>query len=111
MKKIIITMIAIAFSLSAYSETRTIYVLDEYKSLPSVKKKINELQDVLEREKLSNNVITNIINNYMLNLVPPGTKGVIKGNKFNKEILFHTLSLVSIIYAKAQLYEQKLPYV
>jgi hypothetical protein len=69
------------------------YLLDEYKSLPSVKKKINELQDVLEREKLSNNVITNIINNYMLNLVPPGTKGVIKGNKFNKEIKNYLLSL------------------
>ena len=34
MKKILITMMAIAFSLSAYSETRTIYVLDEYKSSP-----------------------------------------------------------------------------
>ena len=33
MKKLIITMIAIAFSLSAFSRTgHTIYVLDEYKS-------------------------------------------------------------------------------
>ena len=34
MRKILITMVAIAFSLSAFSETRTIYVLDEYKSSP-----------------------------------------------------------------------------
>ena len=34
---------------------------------------------------------------------------VLKYSKFNNEFLFHTLSFESILYAKAQLYEQKFP--
>ena len=45
------------------------YLLNEYKECKSVK---NETK----KKEL-------ILNDYILNLIPPGTKGVIRGNKFN----------------------------
>ncbi len=60
-----------------------IQLLDKYKKSRSVKKKINNLESILTKYNLENNIIQNIINDYTPALIPPGTKGVIRGNKFN----------------------------
>lgn len=58
-------------------------LLNEYKKCKSVKNRINTLEKVLKDRNIEKNEIEVIINNYILELIPAGTKGVIKGNKFN----------------------------
>lgn len=58
-------------------------LLDEYKECKSVKNKINTLEEILKKHRISNNKKEKIINDYLVELIPAGTKGVIKGNKFN----------------------------
>jgi len=55
----------------------------EYNECKSVKKEIKILESILDKyidEKVKNQ----IIKEYFIKLIPPGTKGVIRGNKFNK---------------------------
>lgn len=59
------------------------YLLDEYKECKSVKNEIDKLIQILEKHKINDNKIDLIIKDYTPNLVPAGTKGVIRGNKFN----------------------------
>ena len=54
----------------------------EYKDCISVKNKIKKLSDVLG-EFNDEETIQKIIEKYLLELIPAGTKGVIRGNKFN----------------------------
>jgi hypothetical protein len=59
-------------------------LFDEYKKCESVENKINELVSILNKYKIDDNTINKIIDDYLpLNLIPPGTKGCIKGIKFN----------------------------
>ena len=58
-------------------------LLDDYKKCISVKNKIKTLSDILEKHKIDNDKKESIINEYYSELIPPGTKGVIRGNKFN----------------------------
>lgn len=58
-------------------------LLDEYKECKSVKNKINTLEEILKKHRINNNKKEKIINDYLVELIPAGTKGVIKGNKFN----------------------------
>ena len=58
-------------------------MLKDYKNTRSVKNKIKELECILKNNKVSKNKRKHIIEDYTLNLVPSGTKGVLKGNKFN----------------------------
>ena len=61
----------------------------EYKESKSVIKKIDKLEKILSK-KLS---IKDTIEEIILEIVPPGTKGVIKGLKFNKIIKTYINSL------------------
>jgi hypothetical protein len=58
-------------------------LLDEYKKCKSVKNSVNKLTDVLQKHKISENKQKLVVNDYLSELIPAGTKGVIRGNKFN----------------------------
>jgi hypothetical protein len=58
-------------------------LLDEYKECKSVKNKIYTLDKILEKFHITNDKKELIINDYLSELIPAGTKGVIRGNKFN----------------------------
>lgn len=53
-------------------------LLDEYKECKSVKNKINVLEEILEKHNIKNEKKEAIIKNYLLELIPAGTKGVIR---------------------------------
>jgi len=57
-------------------------LMNEYRNCPSVRNEINKLGQVLEKYT---DIETNkkIIEEYLSELIPAGTKGVIRGNKFN----------------------------
>lgn len=59
-------------------------LIEEYKKCKSVKETINKLKLVLEKNKIEQIKQELICNDFFINLIPPGTKGVIKGIKFNK---------------------------
>ena len=54
----------------------------EYKECNSVKNEIKKLSDILEKYT-DEEAKQKIIQEYLLQLIPAGTKGVIRGNKFN----------------------------
>ena len=70
-------------------------LIEEYKKCPSVKRSINKLNNVLLSEYVNEEIRKNILDKYLLELIPAGTKGVIRGNKFNKiiENLIHSFDL------------------
>ena len=49
----------------------------------SVKNKIDTLTKILQKYYAGDEKIQSIINDYLLELIPAGTKGVIRGIKFN----------------------------
>jgi len=57
-------------------------LMSEYENCPSVQKAINKLRDVLGKY-INEETKQKIIQDYLPHLIPPGTKGVIRGNKFN----------------------------
>ena len=57
-------------------------LISEYKECDSVKNAIKKLSDVLEKY-IDKETKQKIIQEYLLQLIPAGTKGVIRGNKFN----------------------------
>ena len=59
-------------------------LLDDYLKCKSVNNAIDKLIDVLKDVGIQDNKITEIKNKYILELIPAGTKGVIRGNKFNQ---------------------------
>lgn len=63
-------------------ELTDIKLLCEYKNCKSVKNEIKKLEDVLEKY-IDKETKQKIIQEYLLQLIPAGTKGVIRGNKFN----------------------------
>jgi hypothetical protein len=60
-------------------------LMDEYVNCVSVKKEIIKLSDILDKF-IDEETREKIIKEYLLELIPAGTKGVIRGNKFNKII-------------------------
>ena len=60
-------------------------LMGEYKNCKSVQNEIKKLSGVLEKY-IDEETKQNIIQDYLLQLIPPGTKGVIRGNKFNNLI-------------------------
>lgn len=58
-------------------------LLNEYKNCESVKNEINKLTKILEKHNINEDKKDLIINDYLVELIPAGTKGVIRGNKFN----------------------------
>ena len=59
-------------------------MLEEYKHCASVKLGIDKLSAILTKYGIEDSKKANIINDYLVELIPPGTKGVMRGNKFNK---------------------------
>lgn len=79
-------------------------LIETYKETPSVQKNITKLRSVLAKQHISEQQQDEIINDYVLELVPPGTKGVIRGNKFNKIIEEY---LVSAFQGKEERFDVK----
>ena len=65
------------------NKLKDINLLDEYKNCKSVKKEIIKLKLILEKNNINDIAKESIIKDYLLDLIPAGTKGVIRGNKFN----------------------------
>ncbi len=61
-------------------------LLSVYKETDSVKRQSKLLKEILKEEDIETEKIDRILTKYILSLIPPGTKGVIRGNKFNKLI-------------------------
>jgi hypothetical protein len=59
------------------------YLLNEYKECNSVQNNIIKLELILDKHNIESKKKELIINDYILELIPPGTKGVVRGNKFN----------------------------
>jgi hypothetical protein len=68
-------------------------LINEYKECNSVKKEINKLENILNLYINDVDIIKNIINDYLLELIPAGTKGIIRGNKFNTIIKNYIIKL------------------
>jgi hypothetical protein len=62
------------------------YLINEYKECKSVQNEIKKLELILEKYNIETKKKELILNDYILELIPPGTKGVIRGNKFNSII-------------------------
>ena len=64
------------------NELSDIKLMCEYKDCKSVKNQIKFLSDILDKY-IDIKTKEKIIQEYLLQLIPAGTKGVIRGNKFN----------------------------
>jgi len=60
-------------------------LMPEYEKCNSVKNEIKKLEAILSKY-LNEETKQNVIKDYLLELIPAGTKGVIRGNKFNNII-------------------------
>jgi hypothetical protein len=67
--------------------------LDKYKQCDSLKIKIESLDIILSNNNINEEQRKNIISNYILQLISPGLKGIIRGNKFNNIIKDNILSM------------------
>jgi len=61
-------------------------LINEYKECKSVQNEITKLELILKKYNVKSNKIELIINDYILDLIPAGTKGVIRGNVFNNVV-------------------------
>ena len=64
-----------------------------YINSKSVKCRINILKKLLEKYNISEKIIEKIIDDYILELIPAGTKGTIRGNKFNDYVKKYILEM------------------
>ena len=69
------------------------YLLNEYKQTKSVQSKITNIHNVLTKFNIPTLNKIKITNELIDYIIPAGTKGVIKGNKFNKIVKNHILNL------------------
>ena len=67
-------------------------LLNDYKECNSVKNEIKKLNFILDKY-LDEEVKQKIIQDYIFELIPAGTKGVIRGNKFNSIIKKNIIDL------------------
>jgi thymidylate synthase len=67
-------------------------LLCDYKNCHSVQNEIKKLADILEKYT-DEETKQKIIDEYIPQLIPAGTKGVIRGNKFNKIVKEHIIML------------------
>jgi hypothetical protein len=68
-------------------------LMPEYKGCDSVKKEITRLSDILDKNNIDDTTKQKIIDEYIPQLIPAGTKGVIRGNKFNKIVKEYIIML------------------
>ena len=59
------------------------YLINEYKKCKSVQNRIKRFELILDKYNIEKIKKELILNDYIVELIPAGTKGVIKGNKFN----------------------------
>ena len=59
---------------------------DEFKEQKSTKIKNKKLETVLLNNNIEKEIINKITSEFILDLIPPGTKGIIRGLKFNELI-------------------------
>lgn len=69
------------------------YLLNEYKQTKSVQSKITNIHNLLTKFNIPTIKKIKITNELIDYIIPAGTKGVIKGNKFNKIVKNHILNL------------------
>lgn len=67
--------------------------LNKYKECESLKKNVVALTNVLEKNNIDEVKIKKITDDYLLSLISPGLKGVVRGNKFNESVKQYILSL------------------
>ena len=82
------------------------YMLNEYKECKSVKNEIKKLELILEKYNVETSKQDLIINDYILELIPAGTKGVIRGNKFNS-IVKDTINNLKLNNERFEIYFEK----
>lgn len=70
-------------------------LLDVYLKCDSVKNKVSKLTSILKAQNLEQAVIDKIILEYILELIPAGTKGTIRGMKFN-QIVRNTINNLNL---------------
>jgi hypothetical protein len=68
-------------------------LLNVYIETPSVNKKITQLQNILEKNNVDKENVKKIIDEYIFELIPPGTKGTVRGNMFNNIVKTHILNI------------------
>jgi hypothetical protein len=68
-------------------------LLEEYKKTESVKNKILQFRKMLDRHIDDETTKNKIVSDYLINIVPAGTKGVIRGNKFNAIVKEYLVNL------------------
>jgi len=68
------------------------FLINDYKKCKSVINHIQELENVLIKY-VNIDVKEKILDDYLLKLIPAGTKGVIRGNKFNKIVKDYIIEL------------------
>ena len=71
------------FCVDTFHKLSDVSLLPEYRNSKSVKNSMETLSSILEKH-LANETREVILEDYLLHMIPPGTKGVIRGNKFNK---------------------------
>ena len=79
-------------------------LLTEYQECKSVKNSVAKLSTILEKHvEISTETRDAILKEYLVEMIPPGTKGVIRGNKFNKMVQekIQNLGLPADIYEVA----------
>lgn len=74
------------------SELSDVNLLKEYENCPSVIKQTQKLQDIILKYT-DEETKQKILQDYLLELIPPGTKGVIRGNRFNKIVKDYILAM------------------
>ena len=72
------------YCLESFNALKDSTLIEEYKNANSTKNRVINLKKILKEENIDDEKINNIIDKYLPELVPAGTKGVIRGNKFNK---------------------------
>jgi hypothetical protein len=65
------------------NKLKDLFLIDEYKKCKSVQNNIKKLELILKKYNIETKIIELILNEYILDLIPAGTKGAIRGNKFN----------------------------
>jgi hypothetical protein len=85
-------------------------LLIDYMKTNSVEIKINRLRQLLLKYSIQEDLINSIITEYIPDLIPAGTKGVIRGNKFNEIVkgIVNDIKLDDNLYVVE--FEKKCPY-
>ena len=82
------------------------YLINEYKECKSVQNEIKKLKLILEKYNIETDKKELILNDYILELIPAGTKGVIRGNKFNS-IVKNTINNLKLNNERFEIFFEK----